>query len=142
MLQRQVLLRQCKVAGVGEGDRDHHERRQHQQAQYQPGERGHDARGLKPVHAPNSLFTSTNRDSAHSAPSTATIRVAASMVPSPQRSVSLIWTATYSAIISTLPPPRLAGGASKPSEKAETRGPGATSAGTASRRDPTRNAAD
>src|SRR5204863_6951633 len=97
VLQRQVLLRQGQVAGVGERDRDHREGGERQEAQHQPRQGGDDARDLQPVHAPNSRLTSITRDISQRPSSTAIISVAASMVPSPQRSVSLIWTATYSA---------------------------------------------
>ena len=57
------------------------------------------------------------------------------MVPSPQRSVSLICTATYSAIISTLPPPSSAGVTKKPSDRMKTSSARADQAGARERQE-------
>ncbi|MGY4377205.1 hypothetical protein ACVWZ3_004844 [Bradyrhizobium sp. i1.3.6] len=47
--------------------------------------------------------------------------VPASILPTPQRTISRIWTLIYSAIIRVLPPPRMAGVTKKPREKMNTR---------------------
>ena len=61
------------------------------------------------------------------------------IVPTPQRTVWRICTETYSAIITTLPPPSSAGVTKKPREKMKTRTPAAAIPGRLSGRKIRRN---
>jgi len=60
------------------------------------------------------------RFSTYISASTLAIISVASMAATPQRTVTSSWTEMYSAIICSLPPPRMAGVTSKPSELMKT----------------------
>jgi hypothetical protein len=69
---------------------------------------------------PPKASTSKTRRKSRTSPTTTPKSTTESAEPNPQSTSSLIWVSIWSAIISTLPPPRRAGVMKKPIEKMKT----------------------
>src|SRR5262249_12998136 len=113
VLEGERVLRQREVALVGQRHRHDDEERRHEIEEQRPGERQDDAEapaGAEPPHvAPSSLRISATRHISASSRKTVAGSVEASIVARPQRMLSRMLAAMYSAIMTVLPPPRIAG---------------------------------
>src|SRR5216683_400550 len=111
VLERERMLRQREVTLVGERDGDHDEHRRDEIEEQRPGDRQDDAEApaaeARDHAAPRSLRRSTTRHIRASSRKTVASSVEASIVARPQRMLSRIFAAMYSAIITVLPPPRI-----------------------------------